>query len=50
MSEHEANLYIAHLDAAIVTLEWLARNQTRIKTIVAPGVKISDPTSAGGNE
>lgn len=33
MSQHEADLHMAHLDAAIATLEWLQRNEMTIKSV-----------------
>lgn len=37
MSEYEAKLCNAHLDAAIVTLEWLQRNELTIKSVLGKG-------------
>lgn len=37
MSEHEAKLCNAHLEAAIRTLEWLQRNEMTIKSVLGKG-------------
>lgn len=37
MSEHEAKLCNAHLDAAVRTLEWLQRNELTIKSVLGKG-------------